>query len=116
MKRINVIKNNAEFSVVMDKGFYRKDKNLIIYSLKNDFNRVRFGISVPTKLGKAYKRNYYKRVVRQICDNNKTYYSNNKDYVIIIRKGSLDSTYQEIENSFRTLMNYVEKEIKYEKR
>lgn len=116
MKRINVIKDNAEFSVVMNNGFYRKDKNFIIYSLKNNLNKVRFGISVPTKLGKAHIRNYYKRVVRQICDNNKTYYSNDKDYVIIIRKGSLDSSYQELENSFRTLMDYIEKEIRYEKR
>ena len=109
MKKINVVKDNLRFNEIIKTGKYVKDNNLIIYRCISNDSKYRFGISVPKKLCHAYLRNYYKRVLRSICDNNKNLYSN-KDYVIIVRKGSLNSDYSKIENSFKFLMNKLEKE------
>ena len=110
MKKINVVKNNDEFNKIISTCRCVKDRNLVIYYKKNNLERYRFGITVPKKLGKAHLRNYYKRILRNICDNNKFYYSNDKDYIIIVRKGCLETDYSLIENSFRNLMSKLEKE------
>ena len=110
MKKINVVKENEEFNKIISSKICVKDKNLVIYYKKNNLNRYRFGITVPKKLGKAHVRNYYKRVLRNICDINNFCYSNNKDYIIIVRKGCLEYTFQEIECSFKHLMSKIEKE------
>lgn len=115
MKKINVVKENKEFNKIISSKVCVKDKNLVIYYQKNNFGYYRFGITVPTKLGKAHIRNYYKRVLRNICDINKLCYSKEKDYIIIIRKGCLEATYQEIEKSFKYLIGKIEKEQNNEK-
>lgn len=109
MKKINVVKESEDFNKIIASKICVKDKNLVIYYQKNNLGHYRFGITVPKKLGKAHIRNYYKRVLRNICDINKLLYSNDKDYIIIIRKGCLESNYLEIENSFKYLMNKIEK-------
>lgn len=110
MKKINVVKENEEFNKIISSKACVKDRNLVIYYRKNNLGFYRFGITVPTKMGKAHIRNYYKRVLRNICDINTFYYSNNKDYIIIIRKGCLEASFQDIEASFKYLMNKIEKE------
>ena len=115
MKKINIVKENREFNNIISSKVCVKDKNLVIYYKKNNLGHYRFGITVPTKLGKAHIRNYYKRVLRNVCDINKFYYSNDSDYIIIVRKGCLEANYQEINNSFKYLMKKIEKERSYEK-
>ena len=110
MKKINVVKESEEFNKIISSKICVKDRNLIIYYKNNSLGHYRFGITVPKKLGKAHIRNYYKRVLRNICDINKICYSNEKDYIIIVRKGCLESNYQEIEKSFKYLMSKIEKE------
>lgn len=110
MKKINVVKDSEEFNKIISSKVCVKDKNLVIYYKKNSLGRYRFGITVPKKLGKAHLRNYYKRVLRNVCDINIFCYSNDKDYIIIVRKGCLESNFQEIEKSFKYLMCKIEKE------
>lgn len=87
MKKEEIVKKNQEFDYIIKNGMFKKNKEFIIYysESKNDNNR--FGISVSKKIGNAVKRNYYKRVIRNICDKSKNLYSNKKDYIIIMRKG-----------------------------
>ena len=110
MKKINIVKDSEEFNKIISSKVCVKDKNLVIYYKKNKLGRYRFGITVPKKLGKAHLRNYYKRVLRNVCDINSFCYSNDKDYIIIVRKGCLESNFQEIEKSFKYLMSKIEKE------
>lgn len=107
MKKTNVVKENKDFSKIINTGVYVKDKNLVIYYKDNDLNKARFGISVGTKVGKAHVRNKLKRQIRNIVDNHKISYSKSKDYIIIVRKNCLEKTYQEIEASYRQLWNKI---------
>ena len=87
MKKEEVVKNTREFDSIIKKGQCKKNNEFVIYYIDNDKEFNRFGISVSKKIGNAVTRNYYKRVMRNICDKSKNLYSNNKDYIIIMRKG-----------------------------
>ena len=107
MKKNEVVKNNYEFDSIIKKGKYQKNNEFIIYYIDNDKEYSRFGISVGKKIGNAVTRNYYKRILRNICDKNKNLYSKGKDYIIIVRKGTVLLNYEEINNSFVTLIKKI---------
>ena len=118
MKKNEVVKNNRDFERIIKEGKYRKNNEFIIYYLANSLDRSRFGISVGKKIGNAVERNYYKRVIRNICDKCKKLYSNPKDYIIIMRKGCSLLSFNEIHDSFSSLIQKIEnieKESKNEK-
>lgn len=107
MKKINVVKENNDFSTIINKGKCVKDKNLVIYCMPNNLNRARFGISVGTKVGKAHIRNKFKRQMRNIVDNCKLSYSNSKDYIIIVRKNCLEKTFDDLTKSYELLLKKI---------
>ena len=107
MKKEHIVKENREFSNIIETGTCIKDKNLVIYYKDNELNKARFGISVGTKVGKAHVRNKLKRQIRNIVDNFKNSYSKSKDYIIIVRKACLECTFQEIEASYQKLLMKV---------
>ena len=67
----------------------------------------RYGISVPTKTGKAHTRNKIKRRVKNILDLKEKIMHYSYDYVIIIRKRLLKLSYQEIEYNLLELMKKI---------
>ena len=107
MNKYEVIKKNKDFDRIIKENKFKKNNDFIIYYIDNENNENHFGISVGKKIGCAVERNYYKRIIRNICDKNKNSYSKNKDYIIILRKGALEHSFQEIENSFMNLMNKI---------
>ena len=104
MKKCEVIKSNRAFDQIIQSNHFQKNKEFIIYYIDNNNENSHFGISVGKKIGHAVTRNYYKRIIRNICDNNKKLYSKGKDYIIILRKGAKELSFQEIEKSFLKLM------------
>ena len=114
MKKEDVVKNNREFDNIIQNGKYVQNKDFIIYYMNNTFRKNRFGVSVGKKIGNAVTRNYYKRVIRNICDNNKKYYSNNKDYIIIMKKGCMELKFSDMNDSFMYLMQKINKEKEQE--
>ena len=107
MKKSEVVKNNRDFKMIMNKGNLKKNNEYVIYYLDNGLNYCRFGISVSKKIGNAVTRNYYKRIIRNICDMNKNLYSKGKDYIIIMRKGLTLLSYQEANNKFVDLIKKI---------
>ena len=107
MKKEDVVKKSREFDEIIQKNNFVKDNNFIIYYCDND-TKNRFGISVGKKIGNAVTRNYYKRVIRNICDINKNLYSKSKDYIIIMRKGCMNLSYKEINDSFSALIQKIQ--------
>lgn len=109
MKKEEVVKNNREFDYIIKNGKYRKNNEYVIYYINNDKEYNRFGISVSKKIGNAVTRNYYKRIIRNICDKSKNLYSNSKDYIIIMRKGltllSFEEAYQSINDLLKKINN-----------
>ena len=104
MKKVEVVKSNRQFDNIIKKGKSKKNNEYVIYYIDNEIEFDRFGISVSKKIGNAVVRNYYKRVIRNICDKNKNLYSNKKDYIIIMRKGLILLSFEQATQSMKDLL------------
>ena len=114
MRKLYIVKSTRDFEKIIKTGKLTKNKYFILYSLPNNLPYARYGISVGKKIGNAVHRNKYKRIIRQIIDNCKKSYIKNRDYIIILRGSAKDCNYQELDNSFSTLINNIRKETNYE--
>ena len=106
MKKKDIIKSSREYTEIIKKCRYAKNSHFIIYYRQTE-NKNRYGISVPTKIGKANIRNKIKRRIKNIIDINEITIQKNYDYVIIIRKGLLELSYKEIEISLLNLLKKI---------
>lgn len=106
MKKKQIIKSQLEFTEIINNCRYKKNNYFIIYYRKNQ-NANRYGISIPTKTGKANIRNKIKRRIKNIIDNNNLYIQKPYDYVIITRKRLIELTYQEMETNFLNLIKKI---------
>ncbi len=107
MKKEEVVKKTREFDYIIHKGQCKKNSEFVIYYIDNDKECNRFGISVSKKIGNAVTRNYYKRVIRNLCDKSKNLYSNKKDYIIIMRKGLTSLNFDESKQSMNDLLKKI---------
>ena len=106
MKKKEIIKDNREFSRIINKNKSVKNRYYSIYYEKTDLKNL-YGISVPTKTGNAVIRNKLKRQVKNIIDNNKNYIQSSYNYVIILRKNLLDLDYQSKEKELINLFKKI---------
>ena len=107
MKKNNIVRKKYEFDNIIKTGSCIKNSYYIIFYKGNNLDKYRFGISVGKKLGNAVLRNKYKRKIRNIIDNNKKYYQKSFDYIIIMRKSSIDSKFELLEEKFVSLINII---------
>lgn len=108
MKKIEIIKSSREYTEIINNSRSKKSKYFSVYYRKNNGSN-RYGITVPKKTGPAVTRNKVKRRIKNIIDNNKKVVHNGYDYVIIIKKGILDLTYEEIEKELLKLISIGDK-------
>ena len=104
MKKYEIVKEHKEFNNIINNSKFIKNNNYVIYFKDSEFNYPRFGIAISTKFGKAHIRNYYKRITRNIINQNKKSFKNNKDYIIMIKKNSSLSKYNDLKISFENLI------------
>lgn len=91
------IKDKKEFQLILNKGKKKYTPFFLIYYKDKSKENSRFGFTQVKKFGKAYKRNYYKRILREIVRNNQNKFKKDYDYIIIVLKKCDTLTYQEIE-------------------
>ena len=94
MKKINVLKNNYDFTRIIKENKAFKYKYFVIYLEKCDQQYYKFGISVGKKIGNAVIRNKYKRRIREIISQKD--YQNNFNCIIILSKDVLNKSFKEI--------------------
>ena len=97
MKKINVVRENREFTRIIQKNKPFRYKDYVIYIDKREPSVYKFGFSVGKKVGNAVVRNKIKRQLRNILDKND--YKNNFDCIIIVGRGILKRSFLEMQDN-----------------
>ena len=105
MKKINIVKENRDYSRIIKKNKPFKYKDYIIYIDKKEPSIYRFGFSVGKKIGNAVMRNRVKRQIKEIVSQNN--YKNDFDCIIIVGKAILDKSFSEMRDN----LNYALKKL-----
>lgn len=99
MKKINIVKESRDFTRIMHSYKSFRYKDYILYIEKETNSLYQFGISVPKKVGNAVMRNKIKRRLKNILDKNT--YQNGFNCIIIVRKGIVEKSFQEMEEDLQ---------------
>ena len=98
------LKNNRDFVNVYTSGKSYSNKYLVIYTLKNNSDRNRLGISVSKKVGNSVIRHRLKRLIKESYRLHEKMFNSGLDIVVIARKGSDACDYAGIESALLHLM------------
>ena len=98
------LKNNRDFVNVYTSGKSYANKFLVIYTLKNNSDRNRLGISVSKKVGNSVIRHRLKRLIKESYRLHEKMFNSGLDIVVIARKGSDACDYAGIESALLHLM------------
>lgn len=112
MKKKDIVKSNILFNKVINSGKHINGKYFVICSLKNEDEQNKYGIAVGTKVGNAVTRNKIKRQMRVIIDENRDFFPNFHNYVVICKKEVLNLSFQEMKYE---LVKLIKKGDKNEK-
>ena len=93
------IKKNSNFLNVYHKGKSYANKYLVMYVLKNDFEKNRFGITVSKKVGNSVVRHRVTRLIRESIRLNLDKFERGYDIVIVARNTAKDRNFFEIESA-----------------
>lgn len=93
------IKSADEFNDIIKTGTKIYSPFFIIYYKEKKLDNPRFGITQAKKFGKAYKRNRYRRILREIIRTNIKVFKNEYDYIIIIMKRCDTLDFKQIEDN-----------------
>lgn len=105
MKKINVLKNNYDFTRIIKNNKPFKYKYFVIYCERCEQSNYHFGLSVGKKIGNAVTRNKYKRVLRSIIS--QMDYQKNFNCIIILSKDVLNYKYIDIKNDLTYIFNKI---------
>ena len=65
MKKTKMLKKNYEFGNVLKRGTYYSGRTIEVFVKQNHKNVNFLGIAISSKICKATKRNYIKRIIRE---------------------------------------------------
>lgn len=97
MKKVNIVKENRDFNRIIKDNKPFRYKDYIIYLEKIQQPIYKFGFSVGKKIGNAVVRNKIRRRLKNILD--KYDYVNDFNCIIIVGKGILTRSYDEMNNN-----------------
>ena len=104
MKHTVALKQNHEFRRLYSKGKSAVTPYLALYCRKNRLGYSRLGITTGVKLGKAVKRNFVRRRIRELYRTNEDKLLPGFDIVVVARTRAIYGRYADLERSFLQLM------------
>jgi len=113
MKKKNIIKKNIDFNRIIKNKKPLKSKYFLIFTEKKEENIPKFGFSVGTKIGNAVTRNYLKRKIKSIIDQNN--YKKNFNYIIMVKRSILNKKHEEIQKDLENVLFKYKMEEENEK-
>ncbi len=106
MKKTKMMKKNYEFRKVLSKGKYFSGNYIEAFILKNNFSCNFLGLAVGTKVGKAVRRNYIKRLIRENYKRIEENINNGYSLVFLWKKktDSKDANYKNIKEDMDNII------------
>ena len=114
MKKTKMLKKNYEFKNVLNRGKCYYGKYIAIFIRKNNKNMNFLGIAISSKLGKAVKRNYVKRIIRENYKQIEEHVKTGYDIVFIwkrrqeIEQACYDCVEKDIQKVFKEARLFLE--------
>lgn len=108
MRVFTSINENREFLFMYRRGKSFAADCLVIYFRKNNKSRVRLGVTVTKKVGKAVVRNRVRRRIREAFTELCPEVSQSCDIIIVARTKAAVSSYSEIRSAMKYLMHKAE--------
>ncbi len=114
MKKTKMLKKNYEFKTALNKGKYFSGKYLAVFIKKNNRNINFLGIAISSKLGKAVKRNYIKRIIREVYRNTEEQIKTGNTIVFLwkknaeIKQACYENVKKDIEKIFKDAEIFLE--------
>lgn len=96
---VDSIKKNRDFVKVYRQGKSYANKYLVMYVLKNNSEKNRYGISVSKKVGNSVVRHRVTRLIRESIRLNLEQFEKGFDIVLIARNTAKGKSYYEIESA-----------------
>ena len=96
---LDSLKKTSEFSFVYRNGKSYANKYLVMYVLKNDFDKNRIGISVSKKVGNSVVRHRITRLIREGFRLNQAAFHTGYDIVVVARAGAKNRNYFDISSA-----------------
>jgi ribonuclease P protein component len=102
------LSQSTDFRRTISKGKRIATQYYVIYSSPNGLLFPRLGIQVKAKLGTAVRRNYIKRIVREVFRKMKNDFQQPVDLVFIAEKPMIQLHYKELQEFLRnSLQKYL---------
>ena len=98
------LKSNFDFQKVYKSGKSFGNKYLVIYTLENNSDKNRLGISVSKKVGNSVVRHRLKRLIKESYRLHENMFNSGLDIVVIARKNSDACDFAGIESALLHLM------------
>lgn len=98
-----MIKKDKQFRYIYSRGKSFANKKLVVYYIKSNDEKLKIGISISKKVGKAVVRNRLRRLIKENIRLNtkiKTGYS----IIILARVGADDLDFQTMKSSINHLL------------
>lgn len=83
---------------------YSETDHFILFVEKNDYVLKRVGVVARKKTGSAVVRNRMKRLIKEFFRLNKTYFLENNDHLVRIKKIPKDITWKDINTELEILL------------
>ena len=100
MKHTVALKLNHVFRRLYNKGKSAVSPYFVIYCRKTGREGSRLGITTGVKLGKAVKRNFVRRRIRELYRTNEWRFIPGYDIVVVARTRAIYGRYADLERSF----------------
>ena len=116
MKYSESLKKNKDFQKVYSEKKSYANKYLVMYTMKNNTDQNRVGISVSKKVGNSIIRHRVTRVIREIMRLHWEDVHQGYDIVIVARKSARESEYKKFESAILHLLkqHHLLEEISHE--
>lgn len=109
MKKKEMLKKNYEFKFVLTKGKYYTGNYIEAFSIKNNSDINKIGIAISTKIAKATKRNYIKRLIRESYRVNEKYIKTGNNIVFLVKRkvNIKDINYNKVDEDMKKIIEKI---------